>query len=194
MIIKEGYRLVDISRRLENISKEPGDLTPAMRAARSMAAGDDYNLTELTMCVHNGTHVDAPLHFLAHGRDVSACPPDIFVGRCLVRAYDRDLTAEDILALPEGCERLLIKGDVTLGEAAAAAAVQRGIIMIGIERNAIGVPGDPVPVHRILLGAEIGVLEGLDLSFAPEGEAFLMAQPLLLAGCEGAPCRALLLV
>ena len=68
------------------------------------------------------------------------------------------------------------------------------MVLVGIERNAIGVPGDPVPVHVTLLGAKIGVLEGLELSDAPEGEAFLMAQPLKLAGCEGAPCRALLMI
>lgn len=187
-------RLIDISRTLENISREPGDLSPAMRRARSMSAGDDYNLTELTMCVHNGTHVDAPLHFIADGRDVTACPPEIFVGRCLVRSFERDLTAQDIDDLPSDCTRLLIKGDVTVTPEAAEAMVKRGMVLVGIERNAIGVPGDPVPVHVTLLGAKIGVLEGLELSDAPEGEAFLMAQPLKLAGCEGAPCRALLMI
>jgi len=187
-------KLIDISRKLENISKEPGDLSPRMRLAHSMDRGESYNLTELTMCVHNGTHVDAPLHFIRDGRDVAHCPPEVFVGDCLVRAFADTLSADDIYALPENCRRLLIKGDVTVSEEAASAIVDRGIIMVGIERNAIGVPGDPVPVHVTLLGAQVGVLEGLDLTDAPEGEAFLMAQPLLLAGCEGAPCRALLMV
>ncbi len=187
-------RLIDISRTLENISKAPGDLSPAMRRARSMSEGEDYNLTELTMCVHNGTHIDAPLHFIADGGDVLSCPPETFVGKCLVRRFDCDLSEQDIEALPDDCIRLLIKGDVTVTEEAAQAIVRRGLVMVGIERNAIGVPGDPVPVHVALLGAEIGVLEGLDLSDAPEGEAFLMAQPLKLAGCEGAPCRALLMI
>ena len=187
-------KLIDVSRVLENISKQPGDLSPRMRLAHSMDRGEDYNLTELTMCVHNGTHVDAPLHFIRDGRDVAGCQPGLFVGECVVRAYADILTAEDVYALPADCCRLLIKGDVTVSVEAAKAIVERGIIMVGIERNAIGVPGDPVPVHTILLGAEVGVLEGLDLSGAPEGEAFLMAQPLKLAGCEGAPCRALLMV
>ena len=167
LLNKSDYRLIDISRPLENISKEPGDLSPRMRLARSMEAGESYNLTELTMCVHNGTHVDAPLHFLREGRDVSVCPPEIFVGSCLVREYKETLTAGDIHDLPGDCVRLLVKGDVTVSEDAARAMVERGMIMVGIERNAIGVPGDPVPVHVILLGAKIGVLEGLDLSDAP---------------------------
>jgi len=187
-------RLIDISRTLENISKTPGDLSPAMRRARSMSEGEDYNLTELTMCVHNGTHIDAPLHFIADGGDVISCLPDIYVGKCLVREYTAALSARDIEVLPDDCTRLLIKGDVTVTEEAAQAIIRSGLVMVGIERNAIGVPGDPVPVHVMLLGAKIGVLEGLDLSDAPEGEAFLMAQPLKLAGCEGAPCRALLMI
>ncbi len=189
-----GLRLIDISRTLENISKEPGDLCPRMRLAHSMDRGEDYNLTELTMCVHNGTHVDAPLHFIRDGGDVAQCPPELFVGECLVRTYEDTICAEDIFALPGSCRRLIIKGDVTVSEGAARAIVDRGIIMVGVERNAIGVPGDPVPVHVILLGANVGILEGLDLSAAPDGEAFLMAQPLKLSGCEGAPCRALLMV
>jgi len=192
--LRDGMKLIDISRTLENISKEPGDLSPRMRLACSMSDGADYNLTELTVCVHNGTHVDAPLHFLRDGRDVVQCPPELFVGECLVRSFSQTLTAEDIYALPDNCSRLLIKGDVTVGEEAAAAIVDRGIIMVGIERNAIGVPGDPVPVHVTLLSAEVGILEGLELSEAPEGEAFLVAQPLKLSGCEGAPCRALLMI
>ena len=192
--IFEGRRLIDISRPLENISKEPGDLSPRMRLARSMSEGDDYNLTELTICVHNGTHVDAPLHFISDGGDVVSCPPEIFVGECIVREYKDTLTAEDVYALPGHCKRLVIKGDVTVTEEAAKAIADRGIIMVGIERNAVGVPGDPVPVHVTLLSAGVGILEGLDLSNAPEGEAFLMAQPIKLAGCEGAPCRALLMV
>ena len=189
-----GVKIIDISRTLENISKEPGDLCPRMCLAHSMERGETYNLTELTMCVHNGTHVDAPLHFIRDGRDVIACPPELFVGECLVRSYSDTLTAGDISALPVNCRRLLIKGDVTVSEDAARAIVDRGIVMVGIERNAIGLPGDPVPVHTTLLGAQVGVLEGLDLSDAPDGEAFLMAQPLKLSGCEGAPCRALLMV
>ena len=47
-------------------------------------------------------------------------------------------------------------------------------------------------VHRILLGAEVAVLEGLDLRGAPAGEYILCALPVKLGGSDGAPVRAVL--
>ena len=186
-------RLIDISRELRHTPAQPGEIVPQVEHVRRMDAGERCNLSTISMCVHNGTHVDAPLHFLADGRDIPACPPEIFVGECLVRCFEGDISAEQINALPD-CRRLLIKGDATVTEEAAEAIVRRGIIMVGIERFAIGVLADTTPVHRILLGAQVGVVENLDLTDAPEGPAFVMAQPLKIADSEGAPCRALLYI
>ncbi len=186
-------RLIDVSRTLHDTPETPGEIVPRLRRVSRMDEGSLYNLSEISMCVHNGTHVDAPLHFVADGREVVECPLDVFVGECYVKAFEGDITAGQIDALPQCC-RLLIKGDATVTEEAAEAIVRRGITMVGIERNAIGVPGNTQPVHVILLSANTGVLEGLDLSEAPEGEAFIMAQPLKIADSEGAPCRALLFV
>lgn len=184
-------RLIDITRELICTSVHPGNLEPTLIRVRSMDDGAPHNLSEVSMCVHNATHADAPLHFIRDGRDIAQCPPDIFVGECIVRSFSGMITAEQIRALPE-TRRLLIKGDATVTEEAAEAIVSRGIVLVGIERSAIGVPGNTLPVHVILLGAGVGIIEGLDLSDAPEGEGFVMAQPLKISGSEGAPCRALL--
>ena len=51
----------------------------------------------------------------------------------------------------------------------------------------------PMEVHLILLGAEVVLLEGIVLTDVTEGSYMLMAAPLHLAGCDGAPCRAVLM-
>jgi arylformamidase len=47
--------------------------------------------------------------------------------------------------------------------------------------------------HRELLGAEVVILEGLDLSQVEPGDYRLIALPLLLAGTEASPVRAVLI-
>lgn len=46
---------------------------------------------------------------------------------------------------------------------------------------------------RILLGAEVTILEGIRLKDVGEGVYFLNAAPLNLGGADGAPCRAFLM-
>ncbi|WP_312106617.1 hypothetical protein [Lachnoclostridium sp.] len=47
--------------------------------------------------------------------------------------------------------------------------------------------------HLELFSNEVVLLEGMNLSSVPEGDYFLFAAPLNLAGADGAPCRAVLI-
>jgi kynurenine formamidase len=48
-------------------------------------------------------------------------------------------------------------------------------------------------VHRMLLGRQVVIVEGLDLSQVPAGNYDLLCLPLRLAGLDGAPARAVLI-
>jgi arylformamidase len=50
-----------------------------------------------------------------------------------------------------------------------------------------------VTTHRILLGAGIVIVEGLNLSAVKQGRYTLYCLPLKLMGSDGAPARAILL-
>lgn len=189
-----GRRLIDITVALDSDITLPGDRPVTLNRMRRMSDGAHNNLTEIVSCVHNATHADAPLHFIADGTDISCCPPEFFVGECFVKAFSGRITAEHIASLPDGFCRLLVKGDAFLSEEAAHAVVSKGIILFGTERASADIPDTGYPIHKIILGAGVHILERLDLSEAPEGPAFLMAQPLRIRNCEGAPCRALLYV
>ena len=68
-----------------------------------------------------------------------------------------------------------------------------GLLLFGNEAQTVGTEENSMEVHRILLGADMAILEGIRLEDVPEGMYLLCAAPLNLGRAEGAPCRAVLL-
>ena len=77
-------KIIDISQEVLGCRVFKGDPTPKSEKAFSIESGDLYNLSTISMCVHNGTHVDAPAHFISGGKTVSDFGLDRFVGDCYV--------------------------------------------------------------------------------------------------------------
>ena len=188
-------KLYDISQEVFSCAVYPGDPRPQRQVLSSMEAGDLYDLTAFSMCAHNGTHVDAPAHFIRKGKTVDEMSLEIFVGACFVADHAGDVTAPDaeaILRKAAGIPRILIRGDVTVTEEAALIFAGSGICLLGNEGPTVGPVDAPMAVHKILLSREIALLEGIVLREVCEGRYFLSAAPLDLGGAEGAPCRAFL--
>ena len=188
-------KIYDISQEVFSCAVYPGDPAPERRILASTAAGDLYNLTAFSMCAHNGTHVDAPFHFLESGHTVDRMGLETFVGDCFVARHRGDVTADDareILEKAAGAERILIAGKVTVTAEAAQVFAAHPICLLGNEGQTVGPENAPMQVHKILLGRNIALLEGIVLQGIPEGRYFLSAAPLNLAGADGAPCRAYL--
>ncbi len=176
--------IYDISRELFSCPVYPGDTSPSLRAADSISSGGECNLSDITMCVHNGTHLDAPLHFCADGADAAAMSLDACMGACAVVSAERPLAQvlEKVRA-----PRILFKGTLSLGESDARLLAER-FCLVGTEALSVG----DARVHRALLGAGVAVLEGADLFAVPEGEYRLIALPLRWSGADGTPVRAVL--
>ena len=189
-------KIYDISQEVFSCAVYPGDPKPEKQMLCATAKGDLYNLTAFSMCAHNGTHVDAPFHFLRDGKTIEKMELDVFVGDCYVVRHQGDVTAEDakrILQKATGVGRILIAGQATVTEAAAEVFAQSAIRLIGNESQTVGPENAPMQVHKILLSKGIALLEGIVLKNIPEGRYFLSAAPLNLAGADGAPCRAYLI-
>ena len=110
-------QLYDISQEIFTCAVYPGDPAPAREVLSNMDRGDLYNLTAFSMCAHNGTHVDAPTHFLADSDTVDKLPLSKTVGDCVVISHTGDVTAADaarMLQIAGNCKKLLVKGDATL--------------------------------------------------------------------------------
>lgn len=191
--------VIDISQEVFSCRVFPGDPKPEVRRVLSIGQGDICNLSAFSMCAHNGTHVDAPFHFLPDGDTLEKVALDQFVGDCYVARHTGDLSAadaEDILKKARragASERLLIAGEAAVTADAARVFARSGVKLVGNESQTVGPEEGPADVHKILLGAEVVLLEGIVLTDVAEGRYFLCAAPLNLAGCDGAPCRAVLI-
>jgi arylformamidase len=188
----------------------PGVLTTSRM---SIAAGADANVSQLEMDVHTGTHVDAPHHFVDGAAVVEDLGLDPFIGRAVVAdcggAVEITAAVLDGLELPDRAERLLLctvnsaKADLyrspfdpgyaalTL-DGAEWLAARGDVRLIGIDYLSVQRHELTTDIHRVILGAGIAILEGLDLHATAPGEYELICLPLRLAGVEASPARAIL--
>ena len=188
----------------------PGIVT-SLRSA--ISRGDPANVTQLSVDVHSGTHVDAPLHFVPDGATVEDMGLEPFIGPALVvdTGPAKNVTAATLAAarIPEGTERLLLRtadspqpdmysepfdeafAGLTLDGAEWLA--ERRPRLVGIDYLSIQRYSEPPDVHQVLLGAEVAILEGLLLAGVTPGPYELVCLPMRLANVEGAPARAILM-
>lgn len=194
-------KIYDISQEVFTSEVYPGDPVPEKKQLQSMDNGDLYNLTAFSMCAHNGTHVDAPRHFVKDGKAVNEMPLESVVGMAYVTVHNGALGAEDAAAIMnkakaedvEAAKRILIKGDAVVSNEAAEVFADSGILLIGNESQSVGPEDAPMATHLALLSREVVLLEGIRLSEVTEGVYFLCAAPLNISGSDGAPCRAILI-
>ena len=197
--MSEEKKLFDISQEVFSCNVYPGDPSPVMTPQQRIADGAHCNLTAFSMCAHNGTHIDAPFHFIRDGKTVDQIPLDHFTGDCFLARHEGDVSAEDAAtilrrAIDAGAsQRILIAGKATVTESAARIFADAGLLLLGNESQTVGPESGPMQVHLILLGAGVVLLEGIVLKDIPEGKYFLNAAPLNLGGIDGAPCRAWLM-
>jgi len=196
---------IPIRTRMPIYPANPG---VALRRIDAIADGAVANVSAVDLGAHTGTHVDAPNHFLdgAGGVDTVALAP--LIGPAVVvdaTAVDKTLDAAAVAAagVPAGAERVLFKTRnsqlweqdefsedfVSFDASGARALLDAGVRLVGIDYLSIGDPG----AHRALLGADVAVVEGLDLRAAEPGPYQLVCLPLKLVGSDGGPARAVLL-
>lgn len=193
--------IYDISQPLFECEVYPGDSRPVKKTVKSMDEGEVYNLTELSLCAHNGTHVDAPRHFIRDGKGIDCIPLDKFIGPAYVAEHEGDVSAQDAAAILKkaaqayvGAEKkLLIKGKAVVTAEAAEVFAKAHIDLIGNESQTVGPEDAPMAVHLILLREEVVLLEGIRLGAVGEGAYMLNCAPLNLTDTDGAPCRAVLM-
>lgn len=203
--------IIDISLPLQvGIPVWPGSMELSLRKVRDLNKGDESNVSELHCDVHTGTHIDAPLHFLKGGKSIDQLPLDILCGEAqVIDLTNTNLITEKVLSsvnLPKGSKRLLLNTSnsdlwnqglfsqnyVALSECAARWLVDNGFRLIGIDYLSIAPFNNTRPVHEILLGSDVIIVEGLNLSAVQPGSYQLFCLPLKLMGSDGAPARAIL--
>ena len=193
--------LIDVTRLLgHDTPVYPGD-TPL---CRDIVSDDgEHTLSSISMSCHAGTHMDAPFHFCRNGNTID----DIAVSRFFLPAIlidcrdmnllhphiltDFDWTDKAILIKTRNAETEDLQTGCFLTDLTAKFLVQEGISLVGIDRMSVDRPGES-SVHRILLGADIPIVESLDLESVSAGNYFLFCFPIKIEGSDGAPVRAFL--
>ena len=188
--------IYDISPDITAAPLYPGDSAPELCRRADIAAGSEYNLCDISMCLHTGAHIDDPLHYFEDGKSVDMLSASKFIGRCAVKEANGPVTAQWVEKnLPWDCKRLIIKcrSNGYLMDNAVFELCRFNLELIGIDSLSIASQENEGAVHRELLNNGIAVLEGIDLTDVEPGEYFLFAPPIKIGGAEAAPCRALLI-
>ncbi|RPI50774.1 MAG: cyclase family protein [Acidobacteria bacterium] len=203
-------RWIDVSVPLrDGLVPWPGDPPFRLERVSDVARGDICTFSTLSMSAHAGTHIDAPLHFLRRGRTVDMLPLDATVGPARVvpirnpRIIDPDelrshriRTGERLLFKTRNSARgragKFFEDYVAISPEAARLLASRRLRAIGIDGPSIGPFNDGAETHRVLLGAGIWIIEGLNLTRVPTGPCDLICLPLRIVGGDGAPARAIL--
>lgn len=185
----------DISKDTLTAPVYDGDPETTIERLKSIDDGDECNLSMISMCVHSGTHIDAPLHFCSDGNAVNSIRLNTFYGKCTVISVDGILTGEDMERLLPYCKKRILfhgEGNTYISHSAAIVLAASRVVLIGTDANSIAPPFDELKTHLELARAGIAVLENLNLSAVNDGEYELCAFPVKLGGLEAAPCRAIL--
>lgn len=192
----EIMKYYDITQELFSSNVYPGDKVPTFTRISDMNEGKNCNVTELEMNAHNGTHVDAPRHFVRDGLTIDELPLETLIGECEVVTFEHQVGRAELEGLhlaERGVKRLLCKGGVSINMSGAKYLTEVGVLLVGVETQSVAPQEAPMPVHVELLSHGIIALEGLVLDEVSDGVYTLFAAPIKLGGSDGAPCRAVLL-
>jgi arylformamidase len=168
---------------------------------------DNLFQSKMTLDLHSGTHVDYPLHTIDGGKSALDYQVDAYMGRCYVkdctylnhRILKRDLQAIHIstydfilFKTKNSSEETYNHEFVYLSEEAANYLADFNLKGVGIDGLSVEREQEGHPTHHALLGKEILIYEGLDLSEVEEGVYEFVGLPLKIEKAEAAPVRCIL--
>jgi arylformamidase len=198
-----SMKIIDITRPLSaKVPLYPGDAPPMITPQDQ----GNYHTTEIRMSSHQGTHIDAPSHYLPEGETVDNLPLPYLIGPCLVldaRAAGRVIKPEAVVPRLGSHTRLLLRTSASdcnafgtefpcLHMSTARALAETGLVVLGIDSPSVEEYLGDGSVHRTLLTHSIVIIELLDLWRVEEGAYDMIALPLRLEGVEGSPARVVL--
>jgi arylformamidase len=189
-----------------------GDAPMKFDFLKDMRKGDPLTLSVYSLGAHSGTHIDAPMHFVAGGAPIDQVPLDPLIGTARVIQIADTVQAIDAAELDrhawQGALRVIFRTRSTSGGWMHAPAFHRdfayiapdaaqkladaNVKLVGIDYISAEQFAAPAPrTHQILLGKGIPIVEGFDLANVPAGDYDLIILPIKVAGHDGAPARAI---
>lgn len=205
---------IDVTATLDPVTTPvyEGDAPMKFDFLRDMRKGDNLTLSVYSMGAHSGTHVDAPMHFIADGAPVDRVELDRMMGAARVIEIPDSVQAIDAAELNRhdwsGASRVLFRTrsshrgwmDSTrfhrdfayIAADAAQLLADSGVVLVGVDYISAEAFGAPPRTHQILLGRGIPIVEGMYLRGVRAGDYDLIVLPIKVRGHEGAPARAIM--
>jgi arylformamidase len=204
---------IDVTATLDSATTPvyAGDPPMHFEFVKDMRTGDALTLSSYSLGAHSGTHVDAPMHFVANGASIDQVSLDRLIGRARVIEIPDSVQRIDAAELARhdwrGAQRILFRTRSSTGgwmasptfhrdfayiaPDAAQAMADAGVQLVGIDYLSAEQFGAPAPrAHQILLGKGIPIVEGLSLAAVQGGDYELIVLPMKVGGHEAAPARA----
>src|SRR5205809_6321935 len=189
-----------------------GDAPMRFDFLKNMKQGDKLTLSAYSLGAHSGTHIDAPMHFIANGAPIDEVALEPLIGAARVIAIPDSVQAIDAAELTKhdwrGARRVLFRTRSSLrswmdsafhkdfayiAPDAAQLLADAGVVLVGVDYISAEQFGAAAPrTHQILLGRGIPIVEGLDLRPVRAGDYDLIVLPIKVKGHEGAPARAIM--
>jgi len=189
----------------------PDNPPVSIERVQDIERGDVANVSRLSLGVHTGTHMDAPVHFIRTGRGIDTMPLSATIGlaRVIEIRDPESIKPEELRPYQiQPGERILFKTRnsarcwqtddfvedfVYISQEAARYLAEQQVQTVGVDYLSVGgFFKDGVETHHALLGAGIWIIEGLNLSNVEPGIYELICLPLKIEGSDGAPSRAVL--
>lgn len=213
--VLDGAQWIDVTATLDSATTPvyPGNAPLHFTFLQDLRRGDGVTLSAYSLGAHSGTHVDAPMHFIADGAPIDKVALAALMGPARVIQIPDSVQAIDAAELNRhqwrGAERILFRTRSTtygwmhspvfhkdfayIAPDAAQLIADAGVKLVGVDYLSAERFGAPAArTHQILLGRGIPIVEGLDLSEAPAGDYDLIVLPIKVGGHEAAPARAIL--
>lgn len=214
-----NQKLIDVSHVVKNgMSTYKGlpapiicDFLSREASRKYYAEGTEFQIGRIDMCSNTGTYIDSPFHRYAHGKDLSQLPlssladlegvvvrVDISHGRVIDASVFKNIDVRGKAVLVHtgwdvhwGSEQYF-EGHPFLTGDAAQYLVNSEVRLVGIDSLNIDDTSDGHrPVHTILLGAEIPIVEHLcNLQSLPERAFKFFSVPVKVKDFGTFPVRA----
>lgn len=203
-------KIYDISMSIhENMSvyKNKEEKKPLITVNKTHDNSSSYE-SKISMDMHTGTHIDAPLHMLKNGQTMEIYRVEDFITKCKVFDFTHlsnsisktDLETKNI----EENDFILLKTKnsfsesfednfIYLDKTGALYLKEKKIKGVGIDALGIERAQPEHETHKYLLESSIMIVEGLRLKHIKEGEYLLINLPLKINNVEAAPSRAILI-
>ena len=209
---RKDLEIIDISVAIyEEMITYEGDPKTVTQKVKNLPE-DGVTVSQITMGLHSGTHVDSPAHYFEDGKTIDNLNLNSFIGEAKVYDFtyiNESIKQSDLEKIDIRNSEILLfktknsdlykkysfsKNFVYLDESGADYLIEKKIKAVGIDYLSIEkFESDTNYVHKRLLSNKIPIIEGLNLIHVKPGNYTLFCLPLKVLGGEAAPARCILI-